>query len=160
MKQVNMKKDIIKNVLTKIKSELDDLHMLLNKEKELLNNNDFENITAVAEQKKHIITNIEVDDVMFKELLKAEDFDNNGLSVHDIITRNVLDSTHLWVEIEKLLKTCKDKNSINGIILSNNRRQIQERISILQGQSNEMLIYGSTGESVVSNSTSNNPLSV
>jgi len=155
-----MKKDLIENILNKILSELNGLFILLNKEKELLAISDFDNIAAIAEQKKQIITNIEVNDAKFKAMLKTQDYAATGKSIHDIITENIPGSVYLWIEIEKLLKQCKDKNSINGIILANNRRQIQESIAILQGQSNEVLIYGATGESVKSKQVLNLPLSV
>ncbi|MFV2059511.1 MAG: flagella synthesis protein FlgN, partial [Gammaproteobacteria bacterium] len=139
MKPVNMKKDVIKAILTKIQSELNNLHELLNKEKTLLAESDFENITEIAELKKQIISEIEMNDARFKTILKDSNDSGSENNVHDIIIKHIPDCSNLWIEIESLLKICKDKNSINGIILSNNRRQIQQRLSILQGQSNEIL---------------------
>lgn len=160
MKQVNMQENLIENILNIILSELSGLHSLLTKEKQLLSENDFDNINSIAQQKKQIITNIEFNDTKFKEMLKILDSTGTNKSIHDIIAENIPGSLNLWIEIEESLKKCKDKNSINGIILSNNRRQIQQHIAILQGQSNEILIYGATGESVVTRSTLNSPLSV
>lgn len=160
MKPVNMKNDVFENSLTRILSELNGLQILLDKEKELLAESDFDNITEVAEQKKQIITKIEVDNINFKNVLESNNYFNTDQSIHDIIADNVPSCKSLWIEIESLLKICKDKNSINGIVLSNNRRQIQESIAILQGQTNEVLTYGATGESVVTRSTTDSTLSV
>jgi len=160
MKRVNMKIESIENTLNIILSDLKELLTLLITEKELLAISDFDNITEIADQKKQIITNIEINDAKFKSILKTKNITNIENSVHDIIIENIPDCAQLWVEIERLLKTCKDKNSINGIILSNNHRQIQESLAILQGQTNEVLIYGSTGESVATKSSLNLPILV
>ncbi len=161
MKQVNMNTDLINTILVTLESQLSELHSLLKKEKELLADSDFDNIAEIAEQKKQLITSIELDDAKFKTLLSnSESVNNTDTSIHEIILKDFPNSLHLWVEIENLLKICKDKNSINGIILANNRRQIQQRLAILQGQSNEVLTYGASGESVATNSPTNSPLSV
>ncbi len=160
MKQVNMKKNETNTILTTILSDLNNLYTVLNTEKDLLSKSDFENITKIADQKKQLITTIELNDAKFKTALKDQDYGQTENTIHDIIIKCNPDSTSLWLEIENLLKICKDKNSINGIILSNNRRQIQNRLAILQGQENEVLTYGATGESVLTSSSSNTPISV
>jgi flagellar biosynthesis/type III secretory pathway chaperone len=160
MKQASMQNNHIKNLLINIKTELNELYTLLNNEKDLLSRSDFENITKIADQKKQIITDIELYDARFKKIIKDVNNSQSDNTIHEFILKNNPDCTSLWIEIENLLKICKDKNSINGIILSNNRRQIQNRLAILQGQPNDILTYGATGESVLPSSTSNSPISV
>jgi len=155
-----MKNQLIENTLNKILSDLNDLFKLLMKEKNLLSASDFDQITYIAEQKKQIITNIEMQDTKFKSMLNTKQYINTGKSIHDIIADNVPECMNLWVEIETLLKSCKDKNSVNGIVLSNNRRHIRDSIAILQGQSSEILTYGASGESVVVKTMLNTPLTV
>lgn len=155
-----MQNEQAENTLKSILLELNELHSLLNEEKVLLADSDFDKITHIADLKKQIITSIELNNSKLKAILSLNTSDDSEISIHEIITKNIPNNANLWVEIESLLKICKDKNSINGIILSNNRRQIQQSISILQGQSNEVLTYGATGESIVNKSSVNLPQSV
>jgi len=152
--------DLIQNTLSKILSELNGLNELLKTEKNLLSESDFDKISEIADQKKQIITNIEINDSKFKAMLNSKEFVSTGKPIHDIVADCIPASMNLWVEIETLLKICKDKNSINGIILSNNRRYIRDSIAILQGRSNEVLTYGATGESIVAKSILNSPITV
>ncbi len=155
-----MNNHLIENKLTDILSKLSELQILLCQEKDLLSSSEFEKVSAIADQKKKIITAIEVDDVEFKALLTVQNYTNSSQSILEIIQKNNPSCTSLWLEIENLLRICKDKNSINGIILSNNHRQIKDSIAILQGQSNDILIYGAAGESILTKSNINSHLSV
>ncbi len=155
-----MNNDLITSKLTDILSKLSELQTLLCQEKNLLSGSEFEKVSAIADQKKQLITAIEVDDIEFKALLVARNDSNNNQSILKIIQKNIPSCTSLWLEIENLLTICKDKNSINGIILSNNHRQVKESIAILQGQSNDILIYGAAGESIATKPSINPHLSV
>jgi len=155
-----MNKNLLDSNLNKILSALNALHALLNTEKQLLSESDFEKITSIAEQKKQLITSIEVNDAEFKSMINSITAIESGKSIHDIIVKHFPACSDLWSDIEQLLKSCKKKNSINGIILSNNHRQTKDSLAILQGQTNEVLIYGASGESIASKSSFNTPLSV
>ncbi len=151
MKRVKMKKQQIKTNLTNILSQLNELLVLLHTEKSALSDSAFDSLSVIAQQKKQIITAIEVHDTKLKMLLHTEKHSNTEQSIHDIILENIPDCSSLWLDIEKTLKTCKSKNTVNGIILSNNRRQIRENLAILLGQPNQILLYGASGESVATN---------
>ncbi|VAW94151.1 hypothetical protein MNBD_GAMMA22-2163 [hydrothermal vent metagenome] len=155
-----MNNDLIESKLNNIFSKLSALNVLLCQEKDLLSKSEFEAITDIANQKKQIITAIEIDDIEFKSIITAQNYSKSSLSVHEIIKEIIPSCNKLWLKIENLLRICKDKNSINGIILSNNQRQIKHSIAILQGKSNDILVYGATGESIASNINLNPHLSV
>ncbi len=154
-----MKSQQIKTNLTTILSNINELLELLNNEKSVLSDSSFDNLAEIAHQKKQIITAIEVHDTQLKTLLQTEKKSTNIQTVYEIIQENFPQCTSLWLEIENSLKICKNKNAVNGIILSNNRRQIRESLAILLGQPNQILLYGASGESVATNSIVNSPIS-
>ena len=127
---------------------LGELIAALESEHELLLQPNSEELTETALVKKQLSDHINTIDQQRTQLIKQTGLKNNKQDLtrlSEIACAHVPDFSENWQATEQLIKQCADKNQVNGIIMENNRRNIESRLSILRGQPLSADSYTSNG---------------
>jgi flagellar biosynthesis/type III secretory pathway chaperone len=135
-------------------SLVDELLGTLQNEFELLNQQDIENLSEIAVQKKQLSDKIEHIDQQRNQLIAQTGLDNsrdNIVQLLELASMHIKELPDNWRKIEQLTRRCADQNQINGIILGNNRRNVESRLALLRGQPLTPESYSSNGKTTANN---------
>jgi len=137
----------LKHLLKQDISELCNLHTLLETEKETLKTRNSLQIQAIAKSKHQIIQSLES-----RAKLKAKLIAKSGLGIRPGEVETTLKSLNdqelmnLWQSSRDKLAECKDKNHINGSIITRTLSRTNKLMSIVRGQNNSQKLYGQQGK--------------
>jgi flagella synthesis protein FlgN len=137
----------LKHLLKQDISELNNLNRTLESEKETLKSRDSEQIKAIALSKQQIIQSLES-----RAKLKAKLIAKSGLGIRPgevettLKTLNDEELMTLWKSSRDMLNTCKDKNHINGSIITRTLSRTNKLMNIVRGQNNTQKLYGQKGK--------------
>jgi flagella synthesis protein FlgN len=137
----------LKHLLNQDISELNNLNRTLDAEKETLKTRDSKKIQATANSKQQIIQSLES-----RAKLKATLIAKSGLGIRPgevettLKTLNDEELITLWQSSRDLLSTCKDKNHINGSIITRTLTRTNKLMSIVRGQNSSQKLYGQQGK--------------
>lgn len=135
-------------LLTADFTELDQLEFALNKEKTLLQQRDRTSLDKITAQKQQIIESIERRAKQKAALLASSPLKIRPGQVREklasINDKNLLD---LWDGTAAKLETCKQRNQVNGAIISLSLLRTNRLMNILRGHnSSPTTTYGQTGK--------------
>ena len=137
----------LKHLLNQDISELNSLEQLLDNEKETLKTRNSKLIQSLADAKKQVIQSLES-----RAKLKAQLIAKSGLGIRPgevkaaLLTLDDEELVSLWQSSVDKLSTCKDKNHINGSIISRTLSRTNKLMSIVRGQNNAQKLYGNQGK--------------
>jgi flagella synthesis protein FlgN len=137
----------LKHLLKQDISELNNLYKLLETEKETLKSRNSQKIQSLADTKHQIIHSLES-----RAKLKAKLIAKSGLGIRPgevetaLKTLKDLELIKLWQDSRSKLSECKDKNHINGSIISRTLSRTNKLMSIVRGQNNSQNLYGHQGK--------------
>jgi len=137
----------LKQLLKQDTVELNNLNKLLETEKETLKTRNSQKIQAIANSKQQIIQSLET-----RAKLKAKLIAKSGLGIRPgevettLKTLNDEELINLWQSSREKLSACKDKNHINGSIITRTLSRTNKLMSIVRGQNNSQKLYGQQGK--------------
>lgn len=137
----------LKNSLKQDITDLNQLLTLLEEEKQLLKTRESKKIESIASTKSQIISQIEG-----RAKLKAKLFAHSGLGIRPgnvepaILKLNDKELSNLWAESREKLNLCKERNLVNGAIISRSRQRVGRLMDIIRGKSNAQNLYGQKGK--------------
>lgn len=137
----------LKHLLKQDISELSNLYKLLETEKETLKTRDSQTIKSIADSKQLIIHSLES-----RAKLKAKLIAKSGLGIRpgevetSLKTLKDPELIALWQESRNKLSQCKDKNHVNGSIITRTLSRTNKLMSIVRGQNNSQKLYGQQGK--------------
>lgn len=137
----------LKHLLCQDISELKTLDTLLDSEKEILKSRNSQKIQAIANSKQQVIQNLET-----RAKSKAKLIAQSGLGIRPGEVETTLKTLGdpelitLWKDSRDKLSRCKDKNHINGSIISRTLSRTNKLMSIVRGQNNSQKLYGQQGK--------------
>lgn len=131
----------LNSLLSELISSLDDEH-------ELLVDQVAEQLLEPAQRKKQLSEQINTVEQKRVQLLQQAGWENNKqghAALVQVAQNHIAHFADTWETTEELIRTCVDKNQLNGIIMENNRRNVETRLSILRGQPLSTDSYSSNG---------------
>jgi len=137
----------LKHLLKQDISELSNLNKLLETEKETLKTRNSQQIQTITSSKQQIIQSLES-----RGKLKAKLIAQSGLGIRPgevettLKTLNDKELIDLWRSSREKLSTCKDKNHVNGSIITRTLGRTNKLMSIVRGQNNSQKLYGQQGK--------------
>ena len=134
-------------------ASLQQLHSVLKQEHQFLEEKNIEALSAVAENKKQISSNIELLEQQYIKLITQSGIEpapQNITQFLEMASQSVPELADKWQQIEQLGKACSDQNTVNGIILEYNRRNVESRLAILHGQPLTPDAYSRNGKTTTS----------
>lgn len=139
--------DNLKHLLKQDIQDLDTLQQILSAEKTALKSRDSDKIQHITQNKSSLVQQIET-----RAKQKAKLLASSGLGVKPGKVTETLESfgdrelTELWKQSVQELKTCKDKNAVNGSVISHTLQRTAKLMSIIRGQGNKPDLYGQKGK--------------
>jgi len=137
----------LKSTLKQDQTDLNQLLSLLEEETQLLKTRESKSIEALATQKAKLVAQIEQ-----RAKLKAKLFAQSGLGIRPgqvepaIKKLNDEELTKLWMETREQLNLCKEKNLVNGAIISRSKQRVSRLMDIIRGKSTTQNLYGQKGK--------------
>jgi flagellar biosynthesis/type III secretory pathway chaperone len=132
-----------------LKPLLDELLAILEQEHQHLVAQATEDLLATTAVKQQLTEQINDVDQQRGQLLQQLGVQNNKHELDELAAtagQQIDGFAENWQQIELLITQCADKNQVNGIILGNNRRNVETRLSILRGQPTTTDSYTNTGK--------------
>ena len=123
---------------------------ILDQEHTALSGNDLQGIETILAAKERCMSQLERLSREFLEMTPHFPGQKNAMAAYlrSIDPQGAWGLEPLWQQIEKLLSQCRQKNNINGKIISLCRRHVQQALSILlQGGQGSEACYSPTGVS-------------
>jgi flagella synthesis protein FlgN len=130
------------------------LDSLLEQEKNILTTRNTEKINQLADHKSQTINQLES-----RAKQKAKLMSGSGLGIRPgqveekLSELNDNDLMSLWHESTNKLKTCQQKNTVNGSIITQSRQRVTKLMSIIRGQNKAPNLYGQQGKTESFNSS-------
>lgn len=126
-----------------------ELLALLNREKQLLVEREFDAFAAVLERKHTLLTELDQQTQLRLARLKAL-----GLSIDDAGMQTLIDQQpefgrdelrNHWAELKKLVQQCNRQNEVNSKIAARAQTTSRQILNILKGASLTTGLYGKSG---------------
>ena len=137
----------LKHLLKQDISELNNLNRTLDAEKETLKSRNSNQIQAIANSKQQIIQSLESRAKLKAKLIAKSDLGIRPGEVENTLkTLNDDELITLWQASREMLSTCKDKNHINGSIITRTLTRTNKLMSIIRGQNSSQKLYGQKGK--------------
>ncbi len=115
--------------------QLQELEVIIDSEKEILQLQDPNKLTAISEEKNQLLMAIQSLDQQFEQSLQFKDEKAQGL--FDEILK----------DIESTLHRCKDKNQVNGQIIQHSQLAVERmKTSLLQNHNKSSMTYDNKGK--------------
>lgn len=115
--------------------QLQELEVIIDSEKEILQLQDPNKLTAISEEKNQLLIAIQGLDQQFEQSLQFKDEKAQGL--FDEILK----------DIESTLLRCKDKNQVNGQIIQHSQLAVERmKTSLLQNHNKSSMTYDNKGK--------------
>lgn len=120
---------------------------LLEEEKEALHEKDHEQLSGILDKKSVELIKLEQSAQQRSAMAKAFSNDQTIEDTWDdlIAKLNQGSLKTRWLELKKLIHECKEKNEINGKIVSRSQQVFGRLISILRGQQHSAGLYTANG---------------
>lgn len=137
----------LKSLLKQDLSDLNTLKRILEEEKNTLKTRNSSRIKAISESKASAVQTLE-----FRAKVKAKLIAKSGLGIRPgevertLSTLNDNELLTLWQDSQNQLALCKDKNTINGSIISRSLQRTNKLMMIIRGQNNAPNLYGQQGK--------------
>jgi len=137
----------LKQHLSQDLSDLDKLTELLRSEKELLKTRDHEAIQRTAKHKSELVGQIEQ-----RSKTKAKLIASSGLGIkpgHVEASLSKLGDSELielWKASRSKMELCKERNQVNGSIISRSLQRTNKLMSIIRGQNRNENLYSQQGK--------------
>ncbi len=128
-------------------NDLDKLTELLSREKDLLKTRDHEAIQKNLNLKSELVAQLDA-----RSKQKARLLASSGLGIkpgqveHALAKLNDSELMQLWQASRKKMEHCKERNQVNGGIISRSLQRTGKLMSILRGQSASPNLYGQQGK--------------
>ncbi len=115
--------------------QLQQLEEIIDTEKQVLQQQDPDKLTAITEQKNQLLLAIQSLDQQFEQSLQFKNDKAQGLF------------TEILASIETVLLRCKEKNQINGQIIQHSQLAVERmKTSLLQNHNKSSMTYDSKGK--------------
>ena len=116
-------------------SQLVQLEKVIDTEKEILQGHDPEKLNAITESKNQLLIAIEALDQQFAQSIIFKQEKESG------------QYTEQLTEIKSLLLRCKEKNTVNGLIIEHSQLAVERmKTSLLQQHNKSSMTYDSKGK--------------
>ncbi len=138
---------IILNNLIQVSKEL---HVTLMKENKILSNPEVEKLTAVNDEKKEILQQLQHQEKLFLTLIKHQpnqliekSLKDSLVSLSDKCQKEIL---KIWDLLEKHLQDCHRQNMINGAVVNVGLNQTKRILDLFMNNTENELTYDSEGK--------------
>ena len=122
---------------------------LLQREREALEQRDYDTFQKIIGQKKQLISELELHSLVRQQLLNAAGFtdESNTLDTVDVQAPTVANA---WRHLGEQWKRCQELNDINERIAQRTRLVVSQVLDLLRGQTNQPKLYTSKGNAQAS----------
>jgi flagellar biosynthesis/type III secretory pathway chaperone len=135
MQSTTLSLEEFEKTLSEIYDNLQQFILTLETEKSFLENSKYDELEASLEAKTLLIHTLEEIAVKCQALLSTAHFPFNETSINSIIAQfpayKQSDLQNKWVEIKELLKTCDQKNLVNGVMITTLKNYNNHMLHIL-----------------------------
>lgn len=132
-------------------SRYESLKSILEKERELLVNREFEEFTLLLGQKHELLSKLEQDNQTRCNLLQAQQLPVSKAGVESLISNLSSEEGAItkdnWQRLNGLIDDCARLNDINAKITHRAQSSTQQILNLLRGDSAGFELYGNKGES-------------
>jgi len=149
---INSNIEELKTLLLNLEQQSSEMADILSQERSLLNSTDANELFRIAQQKKHIIYNLEQSTKITHKFLLNLNIKNGlyGLSAFINLQPPEIKKglEKVWSSTKRLIENNKQMNETNGSIIELNRRFTQRSLDVLRGQMGSITeTYSSSGVS-------------
>ncbi|GLX77668.1 hypothetical protein tinsulaeT_10080 [Thalassotalea insulae] len=115
--------------------QLQQLEVIIDNEKQILQQHDPDKLTEISEQKNQLLLTIQALDKQFEQSLQFKNEKAQGLF------------TEILTDIEAVLVRCKEKNQINGQIIQQSSLAVERmKTTLLQNHNKSSMTYDNKGK--------------
>ncbi len=140
--------ELLSKLLHQDLAELDTLSRLLDDEKDAVRRRDVAQLQQLADAKQKLIGNLEQRAKNKATLLAKSPLKVRPGEVRDkLASLNNAELLKLWDEAYKSMAHCKQRNLLNGKIISLSLQRTHRLMDLLRGQGNQVTTYGNKGNS-------------
>lgn len=137
----------LKQLLRQDLTNLNALQSLLGQEQNLLKTRDSEDIKRISENKASLVKQIETHAKEKARLLASSGWGVKPGQVGETLKKLGDEELYdLWQETVSALQSCKDKNTVNGTIISHTLQRTAKLMNIIRGQNKAPNLYGQKGK--------------
>lgn len=129
---------------------LDQLHELLQDERQSLTASDAQKTQSLLQQKTQLLQQLDQNNRQRSELLTTRGFATDEEGVQAFLASFPPQESQAysvqWQSLQQKLEQCKEENLINGKVIHRSRRQVDTLLNMLRGRENNHRIYTGSGE--------------
>jgi flagella synthesis protein FlgN len=139
--------DLLSRLLQQDLHELEILSRLLEQEKQALRNRDANEIQSLGQSKQELVLSLERRSRQKAQLLAKSPLRIRPGQVREkLVTLNNENLLQLWDRTQSAMSHCKERNLLNGKIISLSLQRTHRLMDLLRGQHSQPAIYGSQGK--------------
>ena len=139
----------IRHLISRDLSGYTELLELLNSEKQLLVNRDFDTFAAVLERKHTLLTQLDQQTKQRVNLLTSLKLNADEAGMQTLIERQPEfgrdETISSWAELKTLVKSCNRQNEVNSKIAHRAQTTSRQILNILKGAPMSTSLYGKSG---------------
>lgn len=136
----------VMNLIHSDRQNLAQLELLLKQEKQALAQRDHQNLQALLDEKKQLLTVLAKNAQARTQLLNTLALEDNAENWRQLVGTLQLET--LWQELESQLKRCRELNNINDIIIHRTRQTVGAILNALRGKTASTETYSQKGATV------------